>query len=165
MPGTDAPDDTDVNVYMNVLTMTAPWWQASPRIQINDDTTRYESDQFIPSVTVDCLGGIHVTFYDDRNYTDGPQGALQPDGCEFPKFDVFYAYSDTQGTQWTNSKLYAVPPEAALDFNLKKIDPHEYNGIASDGDTVWATYAGTWKDDSQNNKAVISANRMDWPPP
>lgn len=165
---TDDPSDKDVNVYMNVLTMVAPWWQAGPRIQINDDQTTFESDQFIPSVTVDYAGRIHVTFYDDRNYTDDPndpENDQQPDGCELPKFDVFYAYSDTQGAQWANVELHAVPSEPALDFDWKKIDPHEYNGIACDGNTVWATYAGTWKDDPQNNKAVISANRMDWPPP
>ena len=59
----------------------------------------------------------------------------------------------------------SVPGRAGGDSVGSHVDPHEYNGIAYYEDTVWATYAGTWKDDPQNNEAVISSNRMDWPPP
>ncbi len=42
------------------------------------------------------------------------------------------------------------------------MNPHEYNGIAWYGDSVWTTYTGTWSQDQQTNKAVISSSRIDW---
>ena len=49
------------------------------------------------------------------------------------------------------------------------MNPHEYNGIALYGDSIWTTYAGTWSGDSDPNDpntpvnpAVISSSRIDW---
>jgi hypothetical protein len=155
---------SDVNVYLRVLTRsTGNWWTAGPGIQVNDDATEYESDQFLPCVVVDEGGYIHVMYYDDKQYTDSPEGDLQPDETNRPKFDVFYAWSPSQGATWFHEELYGEdPPEAALDCVLRYVDPHEYNGITWYGDSLWTTYAGTWSGDQQTNKAVILSSRVDW---
>lgn len=155
------PDYDDVNIYMHRFTRPGGTWILSPRIKVNNDDTPFEADQFLPSITVDHAGRIHISFYDDRNYED------QQDSEPKPKYDAFYAYSDNHGDTWTNVRLPGDPNnpnEPALDWNLKKVDPHDYNGITCYGDTVWTTYAGTWSQDP-GNKAVISSNRLDWPAP
>jgi hypothetical protein len=150
---------SDVNVYLRVLTRSGSW-TAGPRILVNNnaDPPGEESDQFMASATVDLEGRIHVMFYDDRNYDQGDTQRDPP-----PKFDAFYAWSTDQGTNWSNDELFANDPsEPALDWALDRLDPHEYNGIAWCGNTVWTTYAGTWSGDQQTKKAVILSSRIDW---
>ncbi len=157
-----APGSHDVNIYLHRLTRPGGTWILSPRIKINNDfDPDGQNDQFVGSITVDHAGRIHISFYDDRNYED------QQDSEPKPKYDAFYAYSDDHGDTWFNERLPGDPNnpnEPALDWNLKKVDPHDYNGITCYGDTVWTTYAGTWSQDP-GNKAVISSNRLDWPAP
>ncbi len=149
---------SDVNVYLRVLTRSGSW-TAGPRIRVNNDVDPSGAyDQFMPSVTVDIEGRIHVMFYDDRNYTQQDNQTNPP-----PKFDVFYAWSPDQATTWFNEELFANDPaEPALDWALANTRPHEYNGIAWYGNSVWTTYTGTWSQDQQTNKAVISSSRIDW---
>ena len=49
------------------------------------------------------------------------------------------------------------------------LGPHEYNGIAWYGDTVWTTYTGTDPNDiadpndpQEDDPAVIWSTRIDW---
>ena len=86
-----------------------------------------EKDQFLPSVTVDDQGRIHVIFYDDRNYEqthNNPPTLL-------PKFDVYYAVSTNQGATFTNFELYAVPAAPALEFSLTRSFPGRASTSAS----------------------------------
>jgi hypothetical protein len=78
---------------------------------------------------------------------------------------VFYAYSPVYELDFTpgdrNRELFADPHETALDWTREPVDPHEYNGIAWYGNTVWTAYAGTLQADPFN-EAVISFNRVIW---
>lgn len=166
---TNDPNDparTDVNVYLHKLTYANGGWTAGPRIQVNDPyATEHESDQFMPSVTVDDNGRIHIIFYDDRNYTDDPndpENDQQPDDTYLPKFDAFYAYSTNQGQTWVNEKLWFDPPEPALDFTQRIVNPKEYIGICWYDDLVWTAYTGTYSADPYN-KGVIWSSRIEWP--
>jgi len=153
---------TDMNVYVQRLDKHATGWCLGTKVQVNDDTTIFESDQFLPAITVDEEGRVHVIFYDDRNYTDGASD-IQPDNSANPKFDVYYAYSTNQGAAWENAELLALPAEPALDQGLQNQDPREYIGIGYEGDVLYGVYTGTSTQDTQSNKAVISANKITWP--
>lgn len=169
---TNQSNDQDVNVYLRELTKNGDYWERGDRIQVNDDETLYESDQFMPSVTVDDNGRIHVIFYDDRNYTDGPTGDLQPDDDPnvLAKLDAYYAWSDDQGANWTNMELYAEPPEPAINREiLLNVNPREYNGIAwyRDGlaTEVWTAFSGTYRLDPSPNDSVIWSSQINWTGP
>jgi hypothetical protein len=116
--GTDDPNDTDVNIYVRKLArQPSGGWQIDDPIQVNDDDTDFESDQFLPSVTVDESGYTHVIFHDDRRFE-------QDDELD-PKFDVWYAWSDVEllNFEGRNSLLYENDPNdpndpPALDFTL-----------------------------------------------
>lgn len=77
---------TDVNIYCVAVTRASAGanWTAGERVKVNKDINPFgtEADQFLPSFTVDTSGVLHVTFYDDRNYsqTEGspPCGATEP---------------------------------------------------------------------------------------
>lgn len=172
---TNDPNDTDVNVYLHKLAKVGDYWQLGPQRQVNDPSaTTYESDQFLPSVTVDDTGRVHIIYYDDQRFTDGPTGDLQPDqGSPEPDFDVYYAWSEDQGANWLYARLHLDPDPQndppALEFSLEpSIRPKEYIGIAWYGaenvSEVWTAYTGTWEDDPQPNDAVMWSSLIDWTP-
>lgn len=174
----------DFNVYARLLTYNSGegYWELGDEVQVNDDDTLYESDQFLPSPTVDSSGRLHITWYDDRLYnasSDQADGTATAD----PKFDVFYARGVVNGqgllTFPTGNQLlygtgdeedepelnYALlhDPDPDWDFPDR---PGEYNGIAVDGSTVWTTFTGTSaQDDNQvNNPSVIWSSLIVWTP-
>lgn len=166
-----APGTSDVNVYMHTVTRDHEYWRLGPQRQVNESSaTTYESDQFMPSMTVDDSGRIHIVYYDDQDYTDSPMGDLQDDNCQLPKFDVFYAWSDDQGQNWSRHKLFLnenpQEDEPALDCTLTRVNPREYIGIAWYGSgevsEVWTAYTGTFSRDLQRNDAVIWSSLLDW---
>jgi hypothetical protein len=168
----DDPNDAgyqDVNVYLQKLTKSGSDWILDSRQQINNDNTPFESDQFMPSVVVDDLGYIHVIFYDDRNYNeDSDQEDNQTDPP--PKFDVFYAWSEDEGENWTNRELHAPEgyEEPAMDFAHGGAVMREYIGIAWYGDEevshVWTAFNGTSQYEAPNNKGLIWSSFIDWTP-
>ena len=164
---TSDPGDKDLNVYLHMLTKTGEYWELGPKRQINDPlATTYESDQFMPSPIVDKSGRIHVIYVDDQKHTDGPEGDLQPDTMQNPKFDVFYAWSEDQGQNWSYRELFATPPEPALDCVLQHFTLREYIGIAwyTSGSTseIWTAFPGTYTLDPQAKDAVIWSSLIDW---
>ena len=170
---TDDANDRDVNVYLRTITKRGTIWELGDRVKVNNDDTLYESDQFMPELIVDAAGYVHVLFYDDRRFTDGPEGDLQPDdNCPQPKFDAYYAYSPADNLNFQqpaerNRLLYLSNPSdpnepAAFDRTLAPAaTPREYNGIAWYGDRIWTAYTGTWADDPAN-KTLIWSSRVDW---
>lgn len=169
----DDPNDPgyhDVNAYLYKIEGWGSCWVASPRVKVNDDTDPDgEYDQFMPSVTVDGEGWIHVLFYDDRRF-DQEDGA--PDPNNPPRFDGYYAWAtvDNLTFQDRNVILYLDPndpggPSDPPGLNWEdedQLDPHEYNGIAWYADTVWTTYTGTDPNDPQANDSVVWSSRLDW---
>ena len=135
-------------------------------------------------IAVDGAGRIHVTFYDDRDYTDPepgePQEDLQPDGRydpsgPQPKYDVFYAYSEDGGLNWTNEKLWwqtqgaGDPPAVDWNPSPQNVQIGDYAGIDVWGDQVWTSYAGTFDPasplpDPTEDKSVIWSSIIDWSP-
>lgn len=166
------PNDRDVNVYVRQITRDGRIWELGDRIKVNNDTTDYESDQFMPELIVDAAGYVHILFYDDRRFTDGPGYDLQPDdNCPQPKFDAYYAWAPVDNLDFEeagrNLLLYLNNPSdpnepAAFDRTLApNANPREYNGIAWYGDRIWTAYTGTWADDP-DNKTLIWSSRIDW---
>ncbi len=163
---TDLPNDTDMNVYLQALTRSSNGWCAADRVEVNDAISEHKADQFMPQVAVDSDGGVHVIFYDDRQYVEQADDANTPE----PQFDVYYAFSSDGGQTFVaNIELAkdpngADPNEACLDYELLdgfKLPnrPGDYNGICVYGDEVWTSFTGTWQDeldlDPDNNPTVI----------
>ncbi len=166
------PDDVDIDVYITKLYTSGEHWLASPRVRVNDDKVdpEYPRDQYLPSVTVDRLGRIHVTFYDDRS----PDYEDQIDSTALPKFDFYYAISRNRGASFDN---YEIPPTEgelpALDYEHWWDGAREYTGIAYYYDEtregILTTFTGTDPDEPPpelRQKAVIYSNQItDLPPP
>jgi len=170
---TDDAGDLDVNVYCQKLRYHPSGWCAGDRVKVNDgDDQNYEVDQFMPSVWVDHAGRVHIIYYDDRRYNVDSD---QDKNTEFPRLDVYYAYSDDGGgffhpsTELTKDPNGADPHEICLDYELLDgfdfpYKPGDYNGIAAYGDTVWTSFTGTSADeldgDPQSNPSVIWSCRI-----
>lgn len=173
---TDDPNDRDLNIYAHSLRRHPRGWCGwGTRARVNDDELAYDTDQFLPQATVDDNGGLHVTWYDDRDYEDQPDGPNSPN----PKFDMYYAYSGNHGASFNpNIELTRDDPnstEACLNYALFDEDPGfdfanrpgEYNGITAYGDEVWTCFTGTsWQelhDYPDHNPSVIWSSRIDLP--
>ena len=165
------PNDVDVDVFLVVLEKMAGYnWCPSSRIRVNEpDDFNETSDQFLPAVTVDTAGRIHVIYYDDRDFIDQVDGQTEPAA----KFNVYYAYSTDKGEQWTYWKLFALPDRAALDMGddiVNYFEPGEYIGISyyrdtqEERDEVWTAFTGTEKTggDPDDDEAVIWSSFIDW---
>jgi len=109
---TSDPNDADVDVFLTKLrrnALTGTWAAELDRVRVNDENPQgVIADQFLPALTVDPYGRVHVIFYDDRHHR------FQDDSTVQPKFDVYYAYSDTGGASFANERLFLdpeLPPE------------------------------------------------------
>ncbi|HUU96595.1 MAG TPA: hypothetical protein VM487_12715 [Phycisphaerae bacterium] len=166
-------DDEDVDVFLQVLTRQFDGtWVAADRVQVNDPDgdppPPTPSDQFLPALTVDPLGRIHVIFYDDRRF----DYQIDDPPPQYPKFDVFYAYSIDGGEHFVrpNERLFQHPDPgqdpAAADF-LWAPDfwPGDYIGIThqaeGDGFQIWTSFAGTHEPDP-GEKSVIFSSQIPW---
>ncbi|MEP0848675.1 MAG: hypothetical protein HRF50_17860 [Phycisphaerae bacterium] len=178
---TTLPATGDFNVYARLLTYNSGegYWELGDEVQVNDDDTLYESDQFLPSPTVDSSGRLHITWYDDRLY-NASSDQLDGTGTADPKYDVFYAMGTVgaNGLEFRdNELLYGTgdeEDEPALNYvRLHDPDPDwdfpdrpgEYNGIAADGDWVITSFTGTSAEDanqSGHNPSVIWSSTIDW---
>ena len=162
-------------MYLQRLTKSGTEWRASSRIRVNNEETTYESDQFVPALTVDEEGYVHIVFYDDRRFTDpddpnDPEEDQQPDSTEHPKYDAYYAWAPIGNLNFNNGdrnvRLYldhedpADPP--ALDWGLLVNEPREYIGITWYNDSIWMTYPGTDSGDPQANDSVVWSTRVNW---
>ena len=173
------PNDVDVDVFLVVLEKMAGYnWCPSSRIRVNEpDDFNETSDQFLPAVTVDTAGRIHVIYYDDRDFIDQVDGQTDPPA----KFNVYYAYSIDGGENWTYRKLFALPDRAALDMGddiVGYFEPGEYIGISYYRDTqeqrdeVWTSFTGTARTvgdpndpndpNHSDDEAVIWSSLIDW---
>jgi len=163
---------TDVNVYIHALTRNHSYWELGPKVQVNNDETQYESDQFLPSVVVDGSGRLHVIFYDDRRFNVFSD---QDDDCQNPKFDAYYASSTDQGATWQNTILFENPNDPggptdppALDCTVQRVNPREYIAICWYGSEsvseIWTAYTGASELDQLPNKALMWSSLIGWTP-
>lgn len=158
---TAAVTDTDVNIYLQVVTRLAipdeRRWCAGPRIRVNQNTDP-DADSFLPAMTVDDHGFIHIIYYDDRNYEQDDTATTNV------RFDAFYAYSTDQGQNWFDQRLPAPSGQHAHAVRVpgQNIDMREYIGISWHGDDVWAVYTGRDDNKTTENQGVIWANRIRW---
>ncbi len=154
--------------------------QVSARERVNQDPVpppgMDRKDQFMPNLTVDSGGTIHVTYYDDRRYNvlsdqvDGP-------GTPMPKFDVVYAYFDFESDEWVETILEADPMspdylEPVFDFHRNLYPEYQlrdYTGIDWCPDPlnpghleVWTTFMGTSVQDANPEQTVIWSCRIGW---
>ncbi len=171
-PG-NPPDDVDIDVYITKLYTAGDHWLSSPRVRVNDDKVdpEHPRDQYLPSVTVDRLGRIHVTFYDDR----APEYEDQIDSTALPKFDFYYAISRNRGASFDNCQIEPPAPAGlpALDYEHWWDGAREYTGVAYYWDEtregVLTTFTGTDPNEPPPGvpwKAVIYSNQVsDLPPP
>lgn len=174
--------DEDVDVFLQVLTEQAGGsWSAGNRVQVNDpDDPDADTpiDQLIPALTVTpgpsgtpASTRVHVIFYDDRKF-DTQQDSPPP---EYPKFDVFYAYSTNGGVsfEWDDEELYQIPPETCVNYEL--VDSGfkfgHYIGIAPQvpaaiaGHRIWTSFTGTHAADTTDHKSVIYSSQIPWASP
>jgi len=168
------PNDIDVDVFIRVIThVVGSNWLLGDPVRVNQDTKDpdHPADQFIPAATIDALGRVHVSFYDDRNYPT-QHDEMSDVG---PVFDVYYALgifdAGTGGWSWEEVKLDAAPGgEPALDTALWYDGTREYHGIVHYGtggrDEVLTAYTGTDPNEPGAFKAVIYSNLIfDLPSP
>jgi hypothetical protein len=171
----DTPTSTsaDVNVYLRVLKKSGDFWSAGAPVPVNNnsDPPNKHSDQFLPQVTMSVVSGMpraHVTFYDDRRFTNAVEDQLDGGATPNPKFDVWYALASIAAndtvTIETNLELFLTTDgPALLDFNespsafLPYDRPGDYNGIAVDAaGNVLAVNTGTDETEpSSNNPSCI----------
>lgn len=149
----DPAGDGDVDVFVAGVSWEGDHWTWQPTIRL--DTTvapgdaggagHDHADQFLPALTVDCAGDVHVTLYDDRRF-------VQHDTDENARFDLLLARSRDQGATFETRRLPAPFPDRVwLDLPLTHPfyrGPLEYNGIAwtlspTGEREVWASAAGT----------------------
>lgn len=141
----------DISIYMRVLTRVSgpnPIWFLGPRLLVADDADELvETDQIHPAVRVDTTGRIHVIYYDDQDFTQDDGASCVP---QCPRYDVKYAVSNNQGTNWTYQELCDDPPnctltEPALDYS----QPNsafwlgDFIGIDISGNRVWTSFMGS----------------------
>ncbi|HUT91936.1 MAG TPA: hypothetical protein VMY37_20745, partial [Thermoguttaceae bacterium] len=167
-PPGEGPDQ-DVDVFLVKLTREPFYgtWTADPRVRVNDDEVEWVADQFLPALTVDPLGRIHVIFYDDRYHE------FQDDSTDRPKFDVYYAYSDTGGEDFINLRLFLepeLPPEEdpAVDFwhdvheDFELTDyigiTYRQSGVHTD---IFTSYTGTYHTNDPD-ESLIWSSRILW---
>ena len=153
---TASATSSDADIYINRLVRQGNRWTAGNRIKVNNDDTPWESDQFLPSVTVDDRGYVYVIFYDDRNYA-------QADGQNEPRarYDAFCAVSKNHGSTFANFELAGASPGPALDFNLSGHKPGEFIGIACWDKNVWTSYSGTHGAAAEtSHQTVIYSSRI-----
>ena len=168
------PNDVDVDVFLVVLEKMAGYnWCPSSRIRVNaDNPPGRVADQFLPAVTVDTAGRIHVIYYDDRDFDQVDHDPNDPNEPA-AKFNVYYAYSEDGGEDWNYRKLFALPDRAALDMGddiVNYFEPGEYIGISyyrdtqEERDEVWTAFTGTEKTggDPDDDEAVIWSSFIDW---
>lgn len=126
-----------MNVYLRKLTRKSNgYWLVSGRVQVNDDpppTAQTPIDEFLPEIWVTHESGqsahVHVVFFSDRRFDE--QIDNNP---AYPKFDVYYARSETGGQSFTaidDQRLYkysATDPNDVpmIDYSrLPPYDPHQ----------------------------------------
>lgn len=90
---------SNVDVFLHKLTKGAGRWFVGPRRRVNPVDYPGDYDQFLPTVTVDLDGRVHVLYYSDENYPDQDDGLLQDpnDPNETRSFDAYYAFSENRG--------------------------------------------------------------------
>ena len=140
-------------------------WSLGPRIRVSEgEAPGADWDQFMPTMTVDGAGRIHVTYYDDRRYEQ--DDSFGCGGLFQAKYDVCYAHSEDGGATWHYQRLYAESPDntwPALEMGERCMDPHEYNGVVWYENSVWTTFTGTNDPaGSDNNHAVVFSSRIHW---
>lgn len=145
-------------------------WELEPAVELPDPASiGYPEDpdttQWLPMITVDPNGDVHVIYYDDlmfsQLYTDTEA-----------KYDLAYAVSRNKGQSYTITRWSVPGGNAAwLDTNLLddgpttwEIMPREYNGLTfwpvGNGTVeVWAAFCGT--DVGDTLSSVIWAFRED----
>ena len=170
----------DINTFVRTLDKRGSNWYVGPRTKIHGNAapsgcspTDDDSDQFLPAITVDEGGRVHVLYYEDRYYC---QADSDEDGFYIgpERFDVSYAVSCDGAQTWTNIRMLPDPvpgdPDPAfLDYQwgpLIAAGPKEYNGAAYwfDGTTthVWFSFTGTSFLDPDDQKNVIWALPIQW---
>jgi hypothetical protein len=147
----ESTQDVDVFCARIEKNTTDGAWTVT-KARVNDDVAgTHDKDQYQPAAVVGDLGRVHAVFYDDRRYD-------QVDDELTPLFDAYYAYSVNGGVTFTNIPLTRASEEPVVDFRIPGIGgdmPGEYCGIASVGNTVILTLAGTWRNSPSTDKSVI----------
>jgi hypothetical protein len=157
---------SNANVYSRTITNAGGWF-LGPETLVNADpgppvgcSGDDHTDQFLPAITVDTEGRVHILHYDDRAFCqdDSVGSAAQ--------YNVTYGVSCDGGQVYSNTALQpGLPGNAAfLDFFLEPLGfgaPREYIGITfverlAGGIDVWSSFTGTdVLDPDPTNKSVI----------
>lgn len=145
---------SDVNIYSVVVRKESNSWVAEPRVAIH--ATAAGTDRFMPMMTIDRLGRIHISYFDDRAYS-------QADTDPNPKFDLYYSTSLDGGSTYQEQEVVS----NALDFcaTPDNFQPREYAGIEARDGFVWIAYPGHISEAGGNcvqaNEVAIWAIRID----
>ena len=172
------PGTKDVNVFVNTITRVGSLWYLGVPTQLPNpnpistcDPVDPDTDQFLPMLTVDSEGRVHVLYYDDRNFCQ--QDTVLDD---LAKFDVVYGVScnGAQSFQTALLKPAGSHGVAYLDYEKELLDwdVREYNGLAwterlTGTIRIWSAISGTSSLDSDGlpfpgNKSVVYAIKFDF---
>lgn len=129
--------DADFDIYFakgDLDIATGAWTWSMPTPIINDSTDQ-RSDQFMPTITVDPTGRIHMAYYDTRHDLRSPGQAV--------KIALYYAYSDDPAQGFTEILVDDQAISTSALHNPKsigdRIDITPIPGV----DSVVITYLGT----------------------
>ena len=125
----------DVDIYFTKSDDSGLTWSDPPTI-LNSDST-IPADQFMPWIEVDSFGRIHVVYYDTRSQLQSDDG-LTPAIAE-----VYYAFSDDGGDNWTDFPISPQPFEIPDDASPLRTRIGDYIGIAVNNRTVHPIYMST----------------------
>ena len=152
----------DVNVFVNTITRVGGLWYFGVPTQLPNpaplstcDPDDPDTDQFLPMLSVDSEGRVHILYYDDRNF-------CQEDTVldDFAKFDVVYAVSCNGGQSFQTALMKPASAHGVAYLDYEKEQPNwdvrEYNGLTWTetpfGDIkVWTAFAGNSDQDSDPN--------------
>ncbi|MEE9130220.1 MAG: sialidase family protein, partial [Phycisphaerales bacterium] len=126
----------NVDLYFTKSTDQGTTWTTPVVINGDNDPP---GDQFFPWIELDEADRIHVVFLDSRH-------TVQNDDVINGMFDVYYTYSDDDGTTWNEFRLTPNSWNSADDafdypFNLQFLG--DYLGMAVAGNRVYPMYIDT----------------------
>ena len=129
--------EADVDVYFTKSIDQGATWTTP--VVINGDATPF-GDQFFPWVEVDEEGRVHVCWYDTRN-------VRQKDSNIYGLVDAYYAFSEDQGSTWSEFRLTPSPWSSRYDgFDSDDPRPNfigDYIGMSVGGGRVLPVYMAT----------------------
>jgi hypothetical protein len=131
--------DRNVDLYFTKSTDRGETW-TTPTIMNTDP--EWPGDQFFPWIEVDCVGNLHVVFFDTRNSLLGDPWYQPDDNDSQVELDAYYAFSSDGGDTWQEFRLTEDSFNSEYDGHPNRDFWGDYLGLAAGFDKVFPAYPG-----------------------